>query len=116
MAKLTVNVGKPHSEKLTERTESPFIITFRRKLHDGYRFTDLSAQDLKKLQTFFDIVSECTVNMMDKHYRRKTDKEDIIDGLQVIHYGTENGLRIHGVYIEQRFEVIRIDVNHKKHR
>lgn len=115
MCKLTNSTGKIHSERLTNRTNAQFIITFRRKLHNNYRFTDLSARDLKRLQKFFDLAAGCTVDMMDRTYRRMTDKEDKVDGMQVIHYGTDDGFRVHGVYESQRYEVIRIDANHKKH-
>ncbi|MFV0351398.1 MAG: MAG6450 family protein [Oscillospiraceae bacterium] len=116
MSKLTKNIPTPFKEKLTSRVDVPFILTFRRKLHNQYRFVDLSKNDLKNLQSFFDLAGECSVTQMDKRYRRKTDSTDTLDGLQVIHYGANTPLRIHGVYINQRFEVVRIDAKHKKHK
>ena len=119
MSKLTKHTGsKIKGEQLTlkERTERPFIISFGRRLHEGYQFTDLEKNDLKAMQNFFDLASQLSVDQMDRCYRRVPDQNDIIDNQQVQHYGTGNGFRIHGIYIDQRFEVLRIDPNHKKHK
>jgi len=117
MSKLTRNVPlKDDKErKVNKYTEGRFIISFSRKLENGYRFDDLKQSDLKVLQNFFDIASQLTVQEMDEKYKRQSDKNDILYNEPVIHYGTSERFRIHGTYIEGRFEVLRIDPNHKVH-
>lgn len=120
MSKLTKPKGqKIQGERLTsaERLNRPFIISFRQKLHRGYRLTDLEIDDLKDMQSFFDIASQLSINEMDKQYRRISDKNDKVNGQQVQHYGHGDRFRIHGIYTsDNHFEVIRIDPNHKKHK
>jgi hypothetical protein len=116
MAKFTQNTGKPLKEKIVSHVKPPFVVAFCRKLENNYTFSNLKESDLKKVQNFFNIASTCTVDVMDKKYRRKSDTQDKVDDLQVIHYGTSDEFRIHGIYINQRFEVIRIDTKHKKHK
>ena len=117
MSKLTKKtpLKDDKKRKYNKSTEQPFIISFVRKLEKGYRLDDLEKSDLKTLQNFFDIASQLTVNEMDKKYRRKSDKNDILYDEPVIHYGASETFRIHGIYIEGRFEVLRIDPNHKIH-
>ncbi|MDR1299383.1 MAG: hypothetical protein LBJ84_03945 [Oscillospiraceae bacterium] len=71
--------------------------------------------DLKRMQTFFDMASQMTVDQMDARYRRVADTQDIIDGQQVQHYGRDDSFRIHGIYMSGYFEVVRIDPSHKIH-
>lgn len=68
------------------------------------------------LQKFLDKASDLTVSQMDSMYRRTPDKSDTFNGQQVEHYGFSDGFRVHGIYEEQRFEIIRIDPNHKFHK
>lgn len=119
MAKLTQLQGqnKTAGTELTSsnRLERPFIISFRRKLQKGYRFTDLEKMHLKVFQGFLDKVSGMTVQQVDAQYLRPADKQDIKDGENIQHYKITDSFRIHGVYNNERFEVIRIDTNHKVH-
>lgn len=107
-----------HSQgaKLTKNTPPPFIVSFRRKLLSGYRLVDLEKRDMAQLQKFLDVASELSIQEMEKRYRHKPDRQDKFDGKYVEHYGFENGFRIHGIFFDGRFEVIRIDPNHKKHK
>jgi hypothetical protein len=93
----------------------PFVIAFRRTLEKGYKLDDLQIADLKRMQAFFDAASQMTVDQIDARYRRRADPKDIVDGQQVQHYGRDDGFRIHGIYTDGYFEVIRIDPNHKVH-
>jgi len=99
-----------------QRSESPFILSFNRKLQNQYRFPDLKQNDLKPLQNLVDEMANKSVQEIDCRFKRETDRNDDEDGEQVYHYG-KNGeaLRIHGVYYEDRFEVVRIDPKHKYH-
>ena len=118
MAKLTSNNQKQLTspQNLTRVTKGPFVISFCRKLEHGYNFMCLEKKHLMLFQKFLDIASALTVQEMDKKYRRDADKNDTVDGQQVQHYGADNKFRLHGVYIDGRFEVIRIDPNHKVHK
>ena len=117
MAKLA-NIGaeRVKGKKLTQNVNRPFIASFRHKLHKGFRLDDLEKKEIQMLQKFLDIASDLTVSQMDTKYRRTPDKSDIFNGQQVEHYGFSDGFRIHGIYEEQRFEIIRIDPNHKYHK
>lgn len=117
MSKLTrITANKVVGTTLTKKTEIPFVVSFRRKLIDGYRLSDLEKKDVRQLQKFLDIASELSVQQMDEAYSRPTDSNDKFNGQQVQHYGVGDCFRIHGVFENQRFEVIRIDPNHRKHR
>ena len=117
MSKLTRNIPfkENGNRKINKYTEQPFVVSFVKKLEKGYRFIDLAMSDLKNLQNFFDIASQLTVYQMDKKYKRESNKNDILYDEPVIHYGTSDSFRIHGIYIEGRFEVLRIDPNRKFH-
>jgi len=104
------------SERLSTISGQPFVISFQRKLEKGYRLDDLQNKNLKAFQKFLDIASELTVGQMDKLYQRPPDKKDIISGRQVQHYKVSQAFRIHGIFVEKRFEIIRIDPNHKVHK
>ena len=111
------DVGTPTNiTAFSEIRERPFIISFRRKLQRGYRLTELEKADLKLLQAFFDRISEHTINTVDARYKRDPDKSDTIDGQQIQHYEVAKSFRIHGIYKDGRFEVVRIDPHHKVHK
>lgn len=116
MSKLTnIDSERAIGKKLTINVDRPFIASFRYKLHKGYRLNDLEKRDVQSLQKFLDIASDLTVSQMDSSYKRNMDKSDIFNGQQVQHYGFGDRFRVHGIYEDQRFEIIRIDPNHKKH-
>ena len=117
MSKLTKHVPfkEEGKRKIVSYSEARFIISFSNKLQKKYRFTDLEKSDLKGLQNFFDIASQLTVKEMDERYKRKSDPNDKFNDEPIIHYGTNDSFRIHGMYIEGRFEVLRIDPHHKVH-
>ena len=117
MSKLAdIDANKVKGKKLTANVNRPFIASFRHKLHKGFRLDDLEKRDIQTLQKFLDIASELTVSQMDSNYRRNTDKTDLFNGQQVQHYGFGDKFRVHGIYEGQRFEIIRIDPNHKFHK
>lgn len=102
--------------RLTKSTTSPFIISFKYKLKNGYTFKDLNVNDNKIFQQFLDKVSNMTIDQVDKLYRRDPDKQDILYGNQVQHYEVDITFRIHGIYENGRFKVLRLDPAHKKHK
>lgn len=105
-----------HSGKLANRAHAPFSITFRHKLLNGYRLSDLKRENYKELQNFLDKVCGVPFNDVDKLYRRKSDDADLYDGEQIIHYEVTGKFRIHGVIENAQFIVLRFDPNHKVHR
>ncbi|MDR1150308.1 MAG: hypothetical protein LBJ93_01595 [Clostridiales bacterium] len=101
-------------ERLTSNIERKFIVSFGRKLQKGFNFEFMEKSDNKKFQKFLDIASGHTVSEMEK-YRQRPDKTDEINGEQIQHYKLSDKFRIHGVFIDERFEVYRIDPKHKFH-
>ena len=117
MSKLAdISANKVKGKKLTASVNRPFIASFRHKLHKGFRLDNLEKKDIQTLQKFLDMASDLNDSQMDSMYRRPSDKSDIFNGQQVEHYGFSDGFRVHGIYEEQRFEIIRIDPNHKFHK
>ena len=117
MSKLAdIDANKVKGKKLTANVNRPFIASFRHKLHKGFRLDNLEKKDIQTLQKFLDMASDLTVSQMDSMYKRPPDESDIFNGQQVQHYGFGDGFRVHGIYEEQRFEIIRIDPNHKFHK
>lgn len=101
---------------LSDRTSIPFSVTFRHKLQNGYKFTDLKRENYKELQNFLDKVCGRPFNDVDRLYRRKSDDTDLHDGEQIIHYEVSGAFRIHGIIECGQFIVLRLDPNHKVHR
>jgi hypothetical protein len=96
-------------------SERPFIVSFCRKLQRGYGFTKMEKRHLKEFQSFLDKISSLSVSKVDESYKRKSDATDILDGQQVVHYEIADAFRLHGLYLDGRFEVVRIDPNHTYH-
>lgn len=109
----TKTVSKP--PKLSRKTEVPFIVSFKYPLDRKYNFTALSKSDVAAFQRFLDKVSKMTFDEVDKAFLRPTDKRDIFNESQVIHYKITDSFRVHGVIEHMRFKVLRLDPNHKVH-
>lgn len=102
-------------EKLVRKIETPFSISFSNKLPKSFNFQAMEKKDLKQFQIFLDKVIEMNVTEVDKIYMRPSDKNDYFKDIPVIHYKITDTFRIHGIYLNGRFEVVRIDPNHKYH-
>ena len=100
---------------LSRKNSLPFMLCFCYKLAKGYTFSDLSQSDVKTFQRFLDKVSKMTFTLVEKQFLRETDKQDLYDGMQVVHYGVSERFRIHGVVAENKFAVLRLDPNHRFH-
>ena len=106
----------PKGIKLTNRTEVPFIISFRYPLERGFTFREMTLQHNKELQAFLDKVARMTVQQVDEQFARKPDKKDSYKEMQVYHYEVSKSFRIHVVINEEgHYRVIRLDPNHKFH-
>lgn len=103
-------------ERLTNRTDAPFILSFKYPLAKGYTFSDMSLDDVKAFQRFLDKVSQMTVQQVDKLFRRQTDCSDFYEENQVQHYEVSKKFRIHVILENGRYKVIRLDPNHKFHK
>ena len=114
--KLTITDDYVGAAKLADAGSRPFVLSFHRKLKHGFTFSNLDLKNVKDFQRFLDKISISTVNDVDKTYRRVPDKEDTVDGQQVQHYGITDKFRLHGILVDGRFEVIRVDPNHKVHK
>lgn len=103
--------------KLTEPkySEAPFELCFKYELESGYTFKEFTKENNRELQRFLDKIVGKTITEVDHSYKRKTDKLDKYNGMQVLHYGTGK-FRIHVVLEAGTFKVIRLDPNHKKHK
>ena len=99
-----------------ERNEVPFSICFSYKLENHYTFEGMEKSHLKSLQSFLNTYVGKPIRLVDKQKLRKSDKHDIYAGLDVQHYEVAGPFRIHGVYKEHVFHVIRIDTNHNYHK
>ncbi len=115
MAHLTKHAAKK-PELLTNRLEMPFVLCFKYKLENGYTLSDMKTPQFKELQVFLDRVSQMTFSQVERRYRRNSDKGDIFEGEQVIHYGIGETFRIHGIIENGQFIVLRLDPQHKYHR
>lgn len=113
--KLT-QVNNVPTQRLSKRTSIPFSITFRHKLQNGYKFTDLKREDYKEFQAFLDKVCGMSFNDVDILYRRKSDEHDTYNDEQVIHYWVGGAFRIHGTIESGQFIVLRLDPGHKVHK
>lgn len=102
--------------KLTENTNSPFILCFKYPLQKGYTFSEMSKADIRSFQRFLDKVSKMTVQQVDKTFRRQPDHNDMYKGQQIQHYEVTNKFRIHVVLEGGRYKVIRMDPNHTVHK
>lgn len=119
MSKLTTD--RLPSTRGTQLTSSsnvnvPFTVCFEHKLVRKYTFKELEKTHLGALQRFLDKVCGMTVTEVDKAYKRSNDKMDTFKEMQVQHYEVSKKFRIHGVFDQQLFKVIRIDPNHKFHK
>ena len=103
-------------EKLSRVVSGPFVVSFHRKLQNKYRFDSLEKKNLKEFQKFLDNISQMSITEADNRYKRRPDKEDMVDGQQVQHYEVTEKFRIHGVIISGRLEVVRLDPNHGVHK
>ncbi|QRN86047.1 hypothetical protein JR334_02090 [Clostridia bacterium] len=92
-----------------------FIISFKFTLEKEYNLTNLQISQIKQFQVFLDKVSQMTWLQVDKKFKRKPDKQDTFKDVQVIHYKVAAGFRIHGIVMNGRFKVLRLDPNHKVH-
>lgn len=111
----TQTTSSSQGRGLTRHTEVPFVVSFKYKLFDEFKFTDMQMRDLKTFQNFLDRVAGMSFNEVDKAYRKKSDKQDEFEGKNVIHYNCGGSFRIHGIVEDSRFKVLRIDPNHKFH-
>lgn len=115
--KLTTTTQTQQSgNRLTSRTEVPFILSFKYKLETGYGFSKLKPEQLREFQVFLDKVSAMTVNEVDLRFRRKSDSKDTLHGSDVIHYWITPKFRIHGIMENSRFKVVRMDPLHRYHK
>ena len=114
--KLTNKNKSQHGELLSNRNNSPFILSFKYVLQTGYKFTQLSKADLKIFQSFLDKISNMTFADVDKLYRRNSDKNDTYLAKQVIHYAISKKFRLHGIIEGICFFVVRLDANHNVHK
>ena len=103
-------------ERLTNRTDAPFILSFKYPLAKGYTFSDMSLDDVKAFQRFLDKISQMTVQQVDILFRRQTDCSDFYQGNQVQHYEVTKKFRIHVILENGRYKVIRLDPNHEFHK
>lgn len=101
--------------KLTDKTEAPFIISFRYPLEKGYTFKEMTLRHNKELQSFLDRVSQLSVQQVDEKYARKPDKNDSYKDMQIYHYEVSRSFRIHVVNEDGQYRIIRLDPNHKFH-
>ena len=101
---------------LTTKTDVPFVLKFKSPLEKSFTFKEMNQQNNKDFQNFLNKISRMTVQEVDKLFVRPPDKEDIVNGKQVIHYAVTDKFRIHVVMDNDGyFEVIRMDPNHKFH-
>lgn len=121
MAQNLTRIGKIKHEGLTtkERKERLFRLAFCYRLDKKYNFSCLEKCNIEKFQQFLDKVSNQTVDFVDKAYLKPPDKNDkyICDGIEhgITHYEVSDKFRIHGIYLNELFVVIKIDPNHKFH-
>jgi len=101
--------------KLTNRRDVPFEISFKYPLTKGFTFSELEKYDLNIFQKFLNKVSKMTVQQVDKTFARQPDKNDDYNGRQMLHYGISDSFRIHVILEEGRYVAIRLDPNHKTH-
>ncbi len=111
----TIPDKKPESGKLTDSNDTRFIISFRYKLKKAYTFTDLQWKNVKEFQRFLDKVSNMTLDQVEKLYHRDDDPNDLFNGEQITHYKVTDSFRIHGVFENGLFVVLRLDLNHRVH-
>lgn len=114
--------GNTDSEKvkltLTSNTKRKFKIRFGDEMNSGYDFSVLQKQSAYKFTNFLDTIVGKYWNDIDKTYRRKSDRTDIVKNHEIIHYGpsgTHTSLRVHGYIEDDTFVVVRIDPNHSFH-
>lgn len=118
MQKLT-QINIPTNDlKLTQdrNREVPFILCFKYKLQNKYTFKEFKAEHNRVFQAFLDKVSNMTVNDVDKLYLRHPDHQDTFRGLSVQHYTVNEKFRIHGVFENGEFVVLRLDTKHQIHK
>lgn len=104
-----------HGSALTDKNTSRFILGFNYSLIKDYTFNEMTVRDNRKFQKFLDIVSQLSVNEVDKQYSRVSDSTDLYNGLQVRHYEVSDKFRIHVVLENGVYYIIRLDPNHKFH-
>jgi hypothetical protein len=109
------NHEKRRVEVLTTQKPRPFIVSFELKLERGFTFFNLQQQHLKQLQNFLDNVSVMEFGEVEKIYKCKSDKKDTYRSQQIIHFKVADSFRIHGIIIDGRFAVLRLDPNHRVH-
>lgn len=106
---------KEEKKLLSSKTDVPFILSFKYPLEKGYTFASLNTSDIKDFQRFLDKVSHMTADQVDKLFLRKSDKTDVYNDCQVIHYEVTQKFRIHGIIENARFKILRLDPNHRYH-
>ena len=114
--KLTDKNKSKNGELLSNRNNTPFVLSFKHVLQKGYKLTQLSKADLKIFQNFLDKIANMTFADVDKLHRRNSDKNDTYLAKQVIHYAVSRKFRLHGIIESNLFIVVRLDANHNVHK
>ncbi len=116
MKKLTDKSGNRNCpEFLTKNKDVPFVLCLKYPLKKGYTFSDLSQRDIKDFQHFLDKIAKMTVNQVDLSYGKKPDKNDLYMDKHVFHYEVTDGFRIHVVFDNGYYALVRLDPNHSVH-
>jgi len=100
---------------LTDKRDVQFELSFKYPLKKGFTFKNLEKKNLIELQRFLDKIARMTVQQVDKAFARQPDKNDTFNNKQVLHYEVAKSFRIHAVFEDGRYVVIRIDPNHRVH-
>lgn len=116
MSVLTKQTGEKIKDRLlTIKCDSPFVLGFRYPLEKKFTLAEMEKRNNKDFQRFLDKISQMSVQQVDELFARKPDKNDTYRGMQVLHYGVTDSFRIHVVFEDGIYKIIRFDPNHKVH-
>ena len=123
MMKLTDVQQKSQTEKLTNKKEGLFRMSFETPLKKGFEVKDMNTNHVKELHNFLKetVYKGLTISQVDQLFLRKRGLSDapkvFHNDEALLHYGKDQKqFRIFGYYNDKGYFVIcRIDGDHKTH-
>lgn len=100
---------------LTNKNDIKFQLLFGYNIQNKYNFNRIQKSDAHKLMRFVDDVIGKSWSYVEGKYGRKPDKNDKVNGHDIIHYGYSDGARLHGYEENGIFILVRFDPNHNVH-
>lgn len=108
--------NRKNRDILTSKRKAKFNILIGEKLEKGYDFKNVQKKESHCLGLFFEKTIGKDWDYVISNYERQQDKNDIVDGHEILHFEISQKGRIHGYLENGIFVMIRFDPNHHVHK